>query len=407
MKDKAKPELELLIRAPGATPGSQGAFITKRYVANQVALTVRPKRIPEEAYELQAQSRKDSKVSYVVRHLESERYLFLNEEEYFLWQKMDGLHTLRDVATAYFLKFGSFDFSKIQRFLERARTDKLIVIAETDLMRRSLADTTLPTTWFGKLIARIRAIDWRLSKVDARVTKLYGRTRFMFTKPAYVIYVLLFIAGCVSLGQHYLRTGVTIPWQEKLILMPVVLLMLGLTLVIHEVSHALACKHFRREVKAFGFTFLNRLVPILYADVTDIWMSNRKARMFVSFAGSASGLLLSSISSIIAWLLPFPTAASLLWFYAFLTLMISLGSLYPCLFLESDGYHLLSDGLRMPALREHARRISRERFQAFLKRKPTKPLTSDEWIYLAYGATSVASIGASIVIVVLAIIAHI
>src|SRR4051812_17556849 len=120
MNDKAKPELELLIRAPGSSPGSSGAFVTKRFIANQVALTVRPKRIGDECFEAVAQSRKDLKVSYVVRHLESERYLFLSEEEYFLWQKMDGFHTLRDVATAYFLKFGSFDFRKIQRFLERA-----------------------------------------------------------------------------------------------------------------------------------------------------------------------------------------------------------------------------------------------------------------------------------------------
>src|SRR5689334_5151859 len=127
MNDKAKPDLELLIRAPGSRPGSSGSFVTKRYVANQVALTVRPKRISEDCYEAQAQSRKDQKVFYVIRHLESERYLFLNEEEYFLWQKMDGFHTLRDVATAYFLKFGSFDFRKIQKFLERARQDKLIV----------------------------------------------------------------------------------------------------------------------------------------------------------------------------------------------------------------------------------------------------------------------------------------
>src|SRR5690242_7009953 len=179
MNDKAKPELELLIRrsSPGSSPGSSGSFITKRYVATQVALTVRPKRIADDCFEVQAQSRNDSKVAYVIRHLESDKYLFLNEEEYFLWQKMDGLNTLRDVATAYFMKFGSFDFSKIQRFLERARQDKLIVIPETDLlMRRSLAETTLPSTWFGKLIAKIRATDWRMSNVDRRIDTLYQRT---------------------------------------------------------------------------------------------------------------------------------------------------------------------------------------------------------------------------------------
>jgi putative peptide zinc metalloprotease protein len=407
MNDKAKPELELLIRAPGSSPGSGGAFVTKRYIANQVALTVRPKRIGDECYEAQAQSRKDQKVSYVIRHLESDKYLFLNEEEYFLWQKMDGMHTLRDVATAYFLKFGSFDFRKIQRFLERARQDKLIVITETDLVRRSLADTALPSTWFGKFVERVRSIDWRMSNVDKRITAIYKRIGFMFSWPAYLTFTGVFVAGCVCLAEHYIRSGATVPWKLRLLLLPVLLLMIAGTIVLHELAHALTCKHFGREVKAFGFTFLNRLVPIVYADVTDIWMSTRKARISVSFAGPASGLVISSLASIVARFIPYNTAASFLWLYALIILMLSLGNLYPCLFVESDGYHLLSDALRMPALREHARRFSRERMAAILKRKPTRRLTSDEWIYLAYGLASVASIGASIILVVLAIIAHV
>lgn len=407
MNDKAKPELELLIRTPGSGPETSGSFVTKRYVANQVALTVRPKRIADDCYEAQAQSRKDQKVFYVIRHLESQRYLFLNEEEYFLWQKMDGLHTLRDVATAYFLKFGSFDFRKIQRFLERARQDKLIVIAETDLMRRSLADATLPSTWFGKFIEKVRSIDWRMSNVDARITAIYKRTRFLFTMPAYAVYVGIFITGCACLIHHYVRSGVTVPWQQRVLLLPVLLLMIGGTLVLHELAHALACKHFGREVKAFGFTFLNRMVPIVYADVTDIWMSTRKSRIAVSFAGPASGLVIASLASIVAQLLPFGTAASFLWLYSMIILMLSLGNLYPCLFIESDGYHLLSDALRIPALREHARRFTRERLAAILHRKSRRPLTGDEWIYMAYGIASVVSISASIILVVLAIVVNI
>lgn len=394
MTNKAKPELELLIRASGSGPGSGGGFITKRYVANQVALTVRPQRIADDCYELQAQSRMDHKVRYVIHHFASERYLFLNEEEYFLWQKMDGMHTLRDVATAYFLKFGSFDFAKIQRFLERARQDKLIVIAETDLMRRSLADTTAPTSWFGRLKTRLFSIDWRLSKVDQRMGAIYRRTSFLFTRPAFVLYVLLFVAGCVSL---YTQFGLRLPpveWLYRLALSPLLMLLISGSFVVHEVAHALACKHFGREVKAFGFAFMNRMIPSIYADVTDIWMSTRYARIAVSFAGPASGLILGSIAAIAARFLPFPTAAQFLWTYALVIIGASASSLYPCLFLESDGYHILSDWLRMPALREHGRQLLRDRLRAIVKRDKAKkrPLTSDERIYMAYEIASITSI---------------
>jgi len=319
---------------------------------------------------------------------------------------MDGLYTLRDVATAFFIKFGSFDFRKIHQFLERARRDKLIVIPETDLMRTSLGDTTQPSTWVGRFVQNVRSTDWRMSNVDKRIGAIYQRTRVLFTRPAYVAYVALFIAGCVSLVAHYMSSGVDISWIARLLLLPVLASMLAVTLVLHELAHALACKHFGREVRAFGFTFLNRVVPIVYADVTDIWMSKRKARIAVSFAGPASGLIIASVASLVARLVPFPTVSSFLWLYALLALMLSLGSLYPCLFIESDGYHLLSDTLRIPALREHARRQLRERFSFDAKRRATRSPTGDEWIYLTYGIASIASIGASIVGVLLLVLAQ-
>jgi putative peptide zinc metalloprotease protein len=399
MNDKAKPELELLIRrSPGSMPGSSGSFITKRYVANQVALTVRPKRIGDECFEVQAQSRNDSKTAYVIRHLESDKYLFLNDEEYFLWQKMDGMHTLRDVATAYFMKFGSFDFSKIQRFLERARQDKLIIIPETDLMRRSLYDATAPTSWFGRLQARLFAIDWRMSNVDDRIDALYRKIAFLFSRPARMLYVVLFIGGCAALFDHFSLNIPSVEWLYRLMLSPLLLLLVIGTFVVHELAHALACKHFGREVKAFGFAFLNRMIPSVYADVTDIWMATRSARIAVSFAGPASGMLIASIAAIAARFLPLPMASQFLWTYALVIMVASASSLYPFLFLESDGYHMLSDWLRMPALREHGRRLLRQRLRQRLvprakgKEKRKRPLTSDERIYYAYVIASISSI---------------
>ncbi len=398
MSDKLKPELELLIRSrpggPGSDPGSRSSsgFVTKRYIANQVALTVRPRRIPEESYEIQAQSRKDRKLFYVIRQLEADKYLFLNEEEYFLWQKMDGLHTLRDVATAYFLKFGSFDFRVIQRFLARARENKLIVIPQTDLVRRSLADE--PVSMRTQMLTRLRGLDLRLPNVDQKLGVLYQRTRAFFTRPALALYVLLLVSGVVAIalqsgrgsGAEVLHMG------HAAVLVPVFLLLHVLTVVVHEFAHALACKHFGREVKAFGFTFMNRLMPSVYADVTDMWMSTRKARMAVSFAGPLSGLLLGSASALLAWVLPVGIASSFFWFVAVTIIALALGSLYPCLFIESDGYHILSDWLRMPALREHSRRFLRARIVDVLQRKKTRPMTSDERTYFMYGAISFVSV---------------
>jgi putative peptide zinc metalloprotease protein len=395
MSEKPKPELELLIRAPGAAAGSKGGFVTKRYVANQVALTVKPKRIPEDSYEVQAQSRKDRKLFYVIRQLEADRYLFLNEEEYFLWQTMDGLHTLRDVATAYFLKFGSFDFRVIQRFLARAREHKLIVIPQTDLVRRTLEPeerASLP----ARLLMRLRSLDLRMSNVDERIGALYERLGFLFTRPAFVAYALLLALGTAALLLR-LRSGgleksIALVDGSHMLLLPVFLLLHAAAVVVHELAHALACKHFGREVKSFGFTFLNRLFPSVYADVTDMWMSTRRARMAVSFAGPLSGLLIGSLSGIVAFLLPRGTAAAFFWLFGATCMGLAASNLHPFLFVESDGYHILSDFLRIPALREHSRRFLQGRVESLRTAQKPRPMTPDERAFLAYGLASIASI---------------
>lgn len=403
MSDKSKPELELLIRSPQG-PGSSGSFVTKRYIANQVALTVRPRRIPEDSYEVQAQSRKDRKLFYVIRQMESDRYLFLNEEEYFLWQKMDGLHTLRDVATAYFMKFGSFDFRTIQRFLARAREHKLIVIAETDLVRRPLVEGQATMPWPSRMIARIRTLDLRMSDVDRRLTTFYGRVRFLFTPYAFGAYAILLGLGFFALYQQQDRSaGTELLWSHQAMLLPVFLLLHAIELLIHELSHALACKYYGREVKAFGFTFMNRLVPTVYADVTDMWMSSRKGRMAVSFAGPLSGLLIGSATAVVAWLIPVGSVSSFFWLFSLSSYALAVGSLYPWLFIESDGYHILSDWIRMPALREHSRKFLRERLRLLVRRTKTKPMTSDERTFFIYGfasLTSLAVIGLSAVFLI-------
>ena len=252
MSQKSKPEIELLIRRPGSQPGdSKAGFVTKRFAANDVALSVRPRRIPEAQYEVQEQHRGDATAFYVVRKLTTDQYLFLTDREHFLWQKMDGDHTLRSIATAYFFAFGSFDFRMIQAFLAKAKEHDLIEMPRTNLIRTVQDPPGAPQSLLRRVLERLSKLEYRVRDVDAFVTRWHRRVKFLFSPPLLVVHGCLVAAGAVAFW--WVASRIAVPSASALALWFVVLLPAGAgMLVVHELAHALTCKHFGREVKALG-----------------------------------------------------------------------------------------------------------------------------------------------------------
>jgi hypothetical protein len=95
-------------------------------------------------------------------------------------------------------------------------------------------------------------------------------------------------------------------------------------------------------------------LPTFYADVTDIFMSNRRARLTVDLAGPMVEVFFGSMAMLGAYLSD-PGIGRALLFGAGLFLWESaLINLYPFSFLELDGYNILADLLAMPMLRKQA-----------------------------------------------------
>src|SRR4030095_8636443 len=68
--------------------------------------------------------------------------------------------------------------------------------------------------------------------------------------------------------------------------------------------HGLACIHYRRRVREFGFTFLHGFVPTFYVDVTDIFMVGRRARVVTAVTGTLVHLILGAVAFIVAVMSP-------------------------------------------------------------------------------------------------------
>jgi len=147
-------------------------------------------------------------------------------------------------------------------------------------------------------------------------------------------------------------------------------IVLAPVIAVHETAHALALVHYGgapREMGA-GLYFFG---PMFYVDVTDSWTLNRYERIMVYAAGSIAEMLIASSIMIAQFLWQFPAPIShiltMAVFYCFYGLLIDLSPL-----LETDGYFMLCDGLRIPDLRGKSFNYVKTLIQRPFKKKDQK-----------------------------------
>lgn len=345
-------KIELLIRRDA----DQGFAI--REVPSALAyLQYRPQRIADSDCEI-AQLTEGGKrqATYVLRNKATDRYLLLTEPERFLWNQMDGRTSLQDMATAYVLRYGAFDFDVIPALIAKLRRAELLTLRRASRLREALARhrknlgaRALETSLKGLEKLRIGS-----RHVQGTFERTYRRGGFLiFTFPTLVLGLALTVLGVLSairLGQDASEIAASLTHHALYAVLSMKLFFF-VTLALHQLVHGLACVHFGRRVREFGFALLHGFVPTFYVDITDIFMATRKARLVTALAGPLVHLYLGSIFFWVATQLPFGflqsfvAASGLLQWQAFLV------ALYPFCFLEMDGYHILVDLLGLPTLK--------------------------------------------------------
>jgi putative peptide zinc metalloprotease protein len=194
-------------------------------------------------------------------------------------------------------------------------------------------------------------------RVQALFERLYRWGGFvLFTRTALVASVVLGIVGVVAgvrLWGQADEVARGLGANPVAALLTVKLLFFA-TLVLHQLVHGLALVHYGRRVREFGFTFLHGFVPAFYVDVTDIFMASRRARIVTALSGTLVHLVLGTLWFLIAiasppgFLQAFAATSGVIQVQAFFI------ALYPCCFIEMDGYHIAVDLLGLPTLRHDA-----------------------------------------------------
>ncbi|TGE26635.1 site-2 protease family protein [Hymenobacter metallicola] len=131
----------------------------------------------------------------------------------------------------------------------------------------------------------------------------------------------------------------------------IILPLLYFSFFIHELGHIAACRRFGIRHGGIGFGFYLFIIPALYADVTNVWQTNRQRRIIVNLGGIFSQTLYAGLLAV-GYL---ATSFSPLLLAATATMAVALWQFNP--FVRHDGYWLLSDLLNTPNLQQKAAQV--------------------------------------------------
>jgi hypothetical protein len=180
--------------------------------------------------------------------------------------------------------------------------------------------------------------------------------------------------------------------EHPIIGLVLVKLFFFLTLITHQMLHALALVHYGRRVKEFGFTMLHGFLPTFYADVTDVFMGSRRARIVAGISGPLVHLFLGSLYIYLASQCGPGLLKSFLVASAIIQSQSLFFSLYPFCFLEMDGYHVLVDWLGLPRLKSES--LSFVRHRLWQRLRAGVGLSREEVVFVSYVGLSIFSIAA-------------
>ena len=269
---------------------------------------------------------------YIIKNSENGKYIKAGEKEvaYFLSYDNENIYEDVEVNKSAVDRLNDEEKKYLEDYFKKINFIVLDEIQEVEKKRKKLQS-------YIKDITVIRILNLNPNKLLNKTKRFFN---CFFSIPALLIIIALIIAGEVSLIAQ--AKSINYDYLLHVDTFSVLLLMLSIlpTAVIHELSHAVACKHYGGDVNRIGF-LLFYFMPSFYADVSDIYLINRrKHRTIICLAGVISNLVIANIA-----LITFSTLNSngftvkFLFYYYILNVGTAVYNLFP--FVKMDGYWIL------------------------------------------------------------------
>ncbi|MEI7770153.1 MAG: cyclic nucleotide-binding domain-containing protein [Chloroflexales bacterium] len=281
-------------------------------------------------------------------------YLRLTAAERELWLAMDGTQSVAQLATTGFLRFKQL--LPVADLVQSLRGHGFLADAPVGVYHnlRGHEEARSVEGKGGQLLDALRERTFDIGGIDRFAGALYhAGGRLLFTRPFAAIHALLTVAGLTCFALRAGQGGSYQVLSPDNVLLSLLALWAALlvSFVLHELSHALAVKHGGRRVLRGGVMIYYGM-PAAFVDTSDIWLAGQRARILVSLAGPLCDMLVGSLASVAASVLPGGLLAAAAYKLAVACYLAALFNFNPLL--ELDGYFILVDLLRLPNLRRRA-----------------------------------------------------
>jgi len=287
------------------------------------------------------------KTRLILKQRRRRQYFEVSEARAKIWTLCDGQRTVQEIAEFVAQSGGPKNSQIVASVIRKMASNGLV----------SLTDNIIslpPEERFGStpsIAARCRdALTYKITveDVDGIFARLYGAIGHLICGRLMRVLLAAVILSGLGVFMHawLFRQHITPPTGAWFWLLPPFIC--GCT-VIHEIAHALAVKHFRRDVIAIGLGWF-WIGPFFFVDTSDMWLASRRQRIIVSLAGPMADLILAGGIALASLFLP-PHLAGVARFGCAIRYLGIIFNLSP--FLELDSYYALSDLLHRPNLRRN------------------------------------------------------
>jgi putative peptide zinc metalloprotease protein len=323
---------------------------TAREIGAQMFSLLRLRERPRQAAGVlkQVRTTAEGEAIVILKNPRRGAYFQLSPQGAFLWERLDGRHTLRDLALDLLVAFKCLSPHTIAELVGNLAAAGFL---EERALRADAAEIIVRGPWWQRGLAWCRrALQWQIAATgtDTIVARLYrAGVHRLYTAAAQTGLAAIAIGGLATFlirADVAAMAGAAAAWW---FLLPAYLL----AIVVHEAGHAFTVKAFGREVPRIGVGWY-WFGPVAFVDTSDMWLAGRWPRVAVSLAGPYANAIVAGAAALVAPWMPRPEIAVALWQFSLVSYVLVLVNLCPLL--EYDGYYVLMDLLERPNLRRHA-----------------------------------------------------